>query len=167
MKAFRIALMGVAASTLMVASSMAADLVVEPAIEEIAAATSWDGLYIGVQGNYDFDQYVGVQGVVGANFTVSESFLIGVEGAIGPYFDVGGGGGNGYEGYLAARLGFVVDDLLLYGLGGVDIVDGSTSWVAGAGAEFMVADSTSLRVQVLNYHNSFWQAGAGLMWHFN
>lgn len=158
--------MGVAASALMAGTSMAADLIVDEAPVEAAVSTDWDGLYVGIQGGYDFDGYVDLQGVVGVNFTASESFLIGAEAAIGPYFDVGGGGGNGYEGYLAGRVGFVVDSALLYALGGASIVDGSVGWVAGAGAEFMIADSTSMRLQVLNYDNDFYQANVGLMWHF-
>ncbi len=167
MAVLRLALMGVAASALMVGTSMAADLVIDAAVDEIALATDWDGLYLGVQAGYDFDGYVDVQGVAGVNFMVSDGFLLGVEAAIGPYFDVGGGGGNGYEGYLAGRAGFAVDSALLYVLAGADIVDGDVGWVAGAGAEFMVADSTSMRLQVLSYDNDFYQANVGLMWHFN
>lgn len=163
--------------TIFAAAAAAVALVVTPVVAADApmmmvdeqamsyATSNWDGVYAGVQGGYDLDGYGVVQGVLGANFTATDSILLGVEGAFGPYID--GGGIDGFEGYVAGRAGFLADPALIYLIGGMSLVDGDVDWLAGAGAEFMVTDSVSLRGQVLNYGGDFMQVTGGVLWHFN
>jgi opacity protein-like surface antigen len=161
-----LAAMGVAAACLISTAATAADLVVDTPMAAPTSVSNWDGFYAGIQSGYDLDGFVPIQGVVGVNMTVSEAFLIGVELAGGPYLDVGGGGGPGYEGYLAGRAGVLVGPALLYGMAGVNDVDGGFNWLVGAGAEFSVTDNLSARFQVAQYDTTFTSATAGVFWHF-
>ena len=114
-----LAVIGLAAACLIPTAATAADLVVDTPMAAPASASGWDGFHAGIQSGYDVDGFLPIQGVVGVNMTVSEAFLIGVELAGGPYLDVGGGGGPGYEGYLAGRAGVPVGPPLLCGMAGV------------------------------------------------
>ncbi|WP_417308486.1 hypothetical protein [Devosia sp.] len=162
------ALVASAAALGMVSAVQAADLVIydPPMMETVAMATSgWDGFYLGVQGGGLFesgDIYGTVQGVVGANFSVSPMFLLGVEGAVGPYF----GDDSGWNGYLAGRAGFTADSLLIYGIGGASVTDGDWGYLAGLGVEAMMSDDMSIRGQVVSYNGEYWSATVGAMWHF-
>lgn len=166
MKTLSVVALGFAAAALMSAPSMAADLIMDTPMVVPSSSVNWDGFYAGIQAGYDLDGYAPVQGVIGANMTASESFLVGVEFAMGPYFDVGGGGGGGYEGYLVGRAGVLAGPALLYGMAGVNDVDGGFGWIVGVGAEFSVADNVSARLQVAQYDTSFTAVTAGVFWHF-
>lgn len=150
-------------------ATMAADLLMEPppAPEEIMTS-GWDGIYIGGTVGYYVSEYVNLDAVIGGNFTVAESFLLGFEVGGGPYFDVGGGGGNGFEGYVAGRAGVIAgDSALLYGVLGYEVYTwGGTGFFGGAGAEFMVADQTSLRVQGVMYQGGDINVSTGVFLHF-
>ncbi|MBI4922553.1 MAG: hypothetical protein HY834_12470 [Devosia nanyangense] len=166
MKSLSAVVLGLAAATLMSAPSMAADLMIDTPAVVPSSSVNWDGFYAGIQAGYDLDGYAPVQGVIGANMTASESFLIGIELAIGPYFDVGGGGGPGYQGYLVGRAGVLAGPALFYGMAGVNDVDGGFDWIVGVGAEFSVADNVSARFQIAQYDTSFTDLTAGVFWHF-
>lgn len=151
-----------------VSAAQAADLVIydPPMMETVSMATSnWDGFYLGIQGGGLFDSgdiYGTLQGVVGVNFSVTPMFVLGVEGAVGPYF----GDASGWNGYLAGRAGFAADSLLIYGIGGASATDGDWGYLAGLGVEAMVTDDMSLRGQVVSYDGDYWAATVGAMWHF-
>jgi opacity protein-like surface antigen len=170
MSVTKIVLAALGASALMTSGVLAADLMSVPPPEAVMTS-DWTGLYVGVQGNYDLDGYVGIAGVIGGNVQV-DSFVFGAELAGGPYYGVGANSGSdGYEGYLAGRFGFAADTLLVYGLAGVSDVDGTFGAVLGGGLEFKVTDNVSLRGQVVEYYDSsfapsFTQATAGVLFHF-
>ena len=150
-------------------AAMAADLLMEPppAPDEIITS-GWDGIYVGGTVGYYDTGYVNFNAVIGGNLTVAESFLLGIEVGGGPYVDVGGGFGNGFEGYVSGRAGFLLGDAaLLYGVAGYIVYDGGgDALFGGAGAEFKVADEASLRIQGVLYDGGAINVSTGLFWHF-
>jgi outer membrane immunogenic protein len=173
-------MLGVAGAALMVSGAQAADLLVpttpQPILE--SAGFSWDGLYAGVQAggfwsNYDTFNGAGVLvddntgfGVVGAhvgaNFTVADPIVVGVE-LQGNYLWNGNNNISLGEFLALGRLGAVVtDQVLVYAAGGVGYQWGNsvvTPGVGGAdnigifalggGVEFAVTDAVSLRGEIL------------------
>jgi hypothetical protein len=161
-----LAAVGMAAACLGSAPSMAVDLILDTPTVVPSSSVDWNGFYAGIQAGLDSDGYAPVQGVIGANMTASESFLIGVELAIGPYFDVWGGGGPlNTRPYQRVR-GLLNGPALLYGMAGVNDVNGGLDWIVGVGAEFSVADNVSARFQIAQYDTSFTDLTAGVFWHF-
>ena len=150
-------------------AAMAADLLMEPppAPDEIMTS-GWDGIYVGGSVGYYDSSYVNFDAVIGGNLTIAESFLLGVEVGGGPYVDVGGGGGDGFEGYISGRAGVILGEaLLLYGVGGYIVFDGGGDNIfGGAGAEFKIADQASLRVQGVMYDGGVINVSTGAFWHF-
>jgi len=146
-----------------------------PAAMPVAApAPTWSGFYIGALlgytwgdsdtnavGNVDSD---GIDGgaYAGANYQFDQ-FVVGVEGdvlASGVKDDNGGlGVEQGWNGSLRARAGIALDNFLLYGTGGaavtnVELKSGGASqdktlwgWTAGVGAEALVTDNITARVE--------------------
>ncbi len=171
-------MVGVAAAALMVSGAQAADLLVPTTPEPIyeAGGFDWDGLYAGVQlGGYfsdidvvdgagvlvDDDIAFGVIGAhVGVNFTVADPILLGVE-LQGNWLWNGDNDISAGELLALGRLGAVVtDQVLVYAAGGVgwqfsddiDFGGGDDSeaiYALGAGVEFAVTESVSLRGELL------------------
>jgi hypothetical protein len=131
------------------------------------ASFAWDGLYGGVTGGYYATGYADVNAVAGINFLPAENFLLGLEGGAGPYFDVGGGFGDGWEAYGAARAGVVADNFLVYGVAGLEAYSwGGSHLFAGAGAEFAASDISSIRVQAVAHSSGDTLVTGGLLFHF-
>ena len=156
------------AAVLISGTAFAADAAKPAAKPAAAPADPFGGVYFGIQGGYDFDQHTNLQGLIGFNVTISPGVIIGLEGAYGVYRDAGGGGGsNGNEGYVAGRLGMVSGNALLYGLGGVSLVDGTSGAIGGLGVEFNFSNNLALRGQVAyNWISSgdFGQAQVGILY---
>jgi outer membrane immunogenic protein len=197
---------GVAAAALMVSGAQAADLILptEPAPVFESNSFDFEGFYLGVQGGGVFFNGggAGLVGVVaGANFAVSDAFLLGAEIQSNLYF------GEDFAGELVtaddntfgawdvaaiAKAGAVLTDgVFVYGLAGVGFAndtnedgsddDNNTYWTAGAGVEFAVSDSFSLRTEAAYVRNfddalatdddGFDEAAGkftvGALWHFN
>lgn len=207
---------GVAAAALMVSGAQAADLILptEPAPVIETSSFDFEGFYLGVQGgglffngsdeddaDEDDDFFgngAGLVGVVaGANFAVSDAFLLGAEVQANLYFgdDFEGdvdGDDDSFNAWDIAAIGkagaVVVDGVFVYGLAGVGFANGgdddgddNTYWTAGVGAEFAVSDAFSLRAEAA-YVRNFDDAAAdepegfdeaagkftvGALWHFN
>ncbi len=161
--------LGAAALLAMGGTAMAADLMAPP--PPAAAVTSgWDGLYIGAQGSYANDptgSWVSGDFIVGGNLTVSDSFLLGLEGGLGGYYLLGGGG-TGSEETIAVRAGFIAGgSTLLYGVVGDQWYNftGSGSPFIGGGIEFKASDQMSVRVQAVTFGSSDFQLSTGVFWH--
>ena len=168
---------GVAAVAIMASGAQAADLFIPTAPQPIyeAAGFSWDGLYAGVQvgGSFtdlvstttgDTDLSFGVIGAhVGANFTVADPILVGIE-LQGNYAwnsdeDISSG-----EFLALGRVGAVVtDQVLVYGAAGVGtkfsddidysldagVQDSTGIYAFGGGVEVAVTDAISIRGEIL------------------
>lgn len=141
-RAFALGLLAAVATT----SVMAADLIVEEPIAEVALASyDWNGFYVGAQvgggwGTFDreiiptpdfqnsFDASGWLVGVhAGANFQM-DSFVLGIEGDVN-WTNISGddaGAGGTLDtvtinalGSLRARAGFAIDSVLLYATAGI------------------------------------------------
>lgn len=160
--------LGVAAAALISSGAMAADLIIPTAPQPIyeAAGFSWDGLYAGVQGGGLFgrdDVSFGVIGAhVGYNFIVADPILLGVEGTAEYVWGRNNGvDQNAGNFFINARVGAVVtDSVLVYALAGTGIEtrdgrigadDQQGVYQLGAGVEFAVTDSVSVRGQLVGY----------------
>lgn len=171
--------------------AQSADLLPPPPVypEEVLVSRSWSGCYLGGHfgGGFfdttytpsiapdpkvDGDGYLG-GGLAGCNIQV-DSLVFGVEGdlsfgelkgkgdVVQAKFDID------YMATIRGRIGWAVDDLLLYATGGIGWLDmkissaspclcGSdketlTGWVVGAGAEWAFWESFSLRGEYLYGH---------------
>jgi hypothetical protein len=144
---------------------MAADI--GTTVVEETAGFAWDGFYAGLGGGYYATGYTDLDAVAGVNFLPAERFLLGLEGGVGPYFDVGGGFGGGWEAYASARAGVVAGPALIYGTGGLEAYSwGGSHLFAGAGVEFAAVDAASVRVQAVAHSNGDVLVSTGLLFHF-
>lgn len=169
-------LLSAAMLALAVAPGLAADLEPLPAPDLVAAepANNWSGFYLGALLGYSFGdadtdetgeiEVDGIDGGVyaGANWQYN-NFVLGIEadvlasGAEGE--DAGLTVEQGFNGSLRARAGIALDQFLLYGTAGgamteLELDDGLGSdsqallgWTAGAGAEAMITDNITARVE--------------------
>jgi opacity protein-like surface antigen len=133
------------AATLVVALGASPALAADPAYPELILtdapnANVWDGFYAGVLGGFwnGNSLYLLGGGSVGANFTVSNNFVLGVEGRGIVYSD----GDFGFDG--TARVGAAFDQVLVYADGGFGIRDGAGHVFVGGGAEVALMDNLSL-----------------------
>lgn len=137
----------------------------------------WDGFYGGVIGIgtlTDFGNFVGVNGAVGMIYVLDNNFALNVEGQFGVYTGVPFGGGVYTDTNVTARVGYVMDNVMIYGMGGVgldspfDLPEGYL--LAGGGIWFAATDDVSLRLegqgQFFSGATTF-QATAGAFWHFD
>lgn len=109
----------------------------------------WDGFYAGVVGGVwsGNSVYLLGGGTLGANFTVTNGLVLGVEGRGVVYSD----SDIGFD--ATFRVGVpVANDVLIYGDGGLGMRDGSSHFFGGAGAEFALVDNLSLdgRVEIVS-----------------
>ena len=109
-------------------------------LPETTATAPWDGFYAGVLGGFwnGNSFYLLGGATVGANVTLSNNFVLGVEGRGVLYSD----GDLGFDG--TARLGVAVDQALVYGDGGLGVRDGAGHLLVGAGAEVAVMSNLSV-----------------------
>ena len=178
-------LAGVGVATLMVSGAQAADLLlpaqpVAPVVD--TSIFSFDGFYAGVTGGGAWVSggcSAGSIGVVaGANFTVADPILLGIEGQ----FDglIYNGGLNGYDALILGKIGVLASpQVLVYAsLGGGWVHDnaggGTTvgTWAYGGGVEVAVTDNMSIRGEVLGLHmpdavnQNAAKATIGVLFHF-
>lgn len=153
--------LGVAAAALLAGGAQAADLIIPTTPQPIyeAAGFDWDGLYAGVNLGgvfYDgFDARVSLGAAVGVNFIVADPILLGAEVRADYLFE--------NDDFLSAgellalgRIGAVVtDEVLVYAAAGVGTrfgdFDSYGVYALGAGVEFAVTDSVTVRGEVLGY----------------
>lgn len=172
MKTLKIALLASVAAVGFGSAAQAADLVVlDPVVQEFATGFDWDGAYINVSvygGVTDFSPNIyGVAGTIGFGGT-SDSFYYGAE--VAAVYD---GLFQDFALRGDVRLGVLVtDDVLLYGLAGLGYAVGNQTayGILGAGVEFAVSDSMTIRAQ---YEAEMYDFGGiahvgaiGLSWYF-
>jgi outer membrane immunogenic protein len=176
MKLHRILLAGAAASALMISSAQAADLLVG-GLDPVYSSPlfSFEGFYVGGTagvGAFPGPGTVGTIGVVaGANFEVTDGFLLGGEFQGDALWN--GGGFVGFDALFLGKIGaYLTDDVMLYGAGGGGWIANTPSYALGAGIEMAVAEQLSVRGEVLA--TGTWgampnggKATVGLLWHMN
>lgn len=187
------------AIVLMAASAGAADLatgtdggLVEPQFDPVANSSIWSGVYgglygglnwrsVGVMGDsdVDLDHQKEVGGYVGINQELGSSIIGGLEwmGGYSGYEDSNGGvtARQDWETSVRARMGFAVEQNLIYGLAGVsatqlEVSEGGdsdtrwlTGWTLGAGVERQLTENIIGRVEYdySNYGEQKFDLGSG------
>jgi outer membrane immunogenic protein len=182
-----------AALTVAASPALAADVVLtEPlAAPEVVAAepgNDWNGFYLGALLGYSFgDSDIGdeaeLDGIEGGAYAGAawqyNNFVLGIEGdvlASGLESDLDSlQVEQGFNGSLRARAGIALDQFLLYGTAGAAMTElelddglGSDSqallgWTAGAGAEAMITDNITARVEYRysDYEDETFSLGGG------
>jgi outer membrane immunogenic protein len=160
-----------------------------PAPVEAAPANNWTGFYLGALGGFnwgtadtDVDGEIETEGFdiggyAGANYQWG-NFVVGAEAdALFPFVDGEGATidvEQGLHGSLRGRAGIALDRFLVYGTGGLaatelELDDGDSDsqalwgWTAGAGAEAMVTDNITARVEYryTDYEDQTFDLGGG------
>lgn len=182
-----------AALTMASAPALAADIVpVEPlAAPDVVAAepgNDWNGFYLGALLGYSFgDSGAGddpeVDGIEGGAYGGAawqyNNFVLGIEADVLASGAESDGGAfqveQGFNGSLRARAGIALDQFLLYGTAGAAVTElklddglGSDSqallgWTAGAGAEAIITDNITARVEYRysDYEDETFSLGRG------
>jgi len=112
-------------------------------------ASPFEGVYAGAYAGAGFDPNAkfALGGMAGVNFEVVDGVIVGAEVQGGAQTD---GTTTTFEGLMLGRGGaLVAPDLLAYGALGGGLANGTTSWAAGGGAEFMATDSLGVRGELL------------------
>jgi len=136
---------------------------------EYYGASSFEGFYAGVfaGGKFNPAAVTNIGGAAGVNFAVTDSILAGVEMqgsatlAATPTYDA----------LMLGRVGYEVnDDIMVYGAAGGGLIDGTTSYAVGGGAEAMIVQQVGIRAEGLatgewgkNVDSS--KLSLGVMWH--
>lgn len=182
--------LGLASAPAFAADFGAAEPLPTPPAVAAEPTNNWTGFYLGALLGYTFGTAetgavgdVDVDGVdggayAGANWQY-DSFVLGIEGdvlASGVEGDEAGiGVDQGLNGSLRARAGIALDRFLLYGTAGgaatdVELSDASGSddavllgWTAGAGAEALVTENITARVEYRysDYEDETFTLGGG------
>lgn len=116
----------------------------------------WDGFYMGLigEGQTDFvgGNWVAGGAAAGVIFSLTDDFKVDIEGAVMAFT----GTSTGIQGEGTTRLGYAIDNVMLYGLGGIG-TDGAGYFSYGAGMWFAATDQVSFRVEVDG--NSYFGSG--------
>lgn len=163
--------LGALATFLLGGTAMAADLM-QPPPPDAVMTSNWEGGYVGLSGTYwsPAPNYGEITGVFGVNFTPAESFLIGIEGTVGYYSELGGAGYTGFDASVAVRAGVVAGPALIYASAGewYDITGAYLEPFVGGGVEFAIGDSASIRLQGQYFpQDGSNNVSAGVLWHFH
>lgn len=172
-----IAVAGVLSTTAVSAADLAVAYQPTTVAYSPSSAFNWSGFYAGVNGGYGWGEFSGAVGApidqlngvlggvqVGYNYDFG-GFVLGVEGDVqlANMKRSVGGGTVGIEqfGTVRARAGLAVDRFLPYVTGGLAVANGNMSdpthnenkvhvgWTVGAGVEFAVTDSITLKTEYL------------------
>lgn len=135
----------------------------------------FEGFYSGVTigaGSFPAPGLVGTTGVVvGANFSLTDAFISGVEFQGDLLWN--DTGLVGYDALFLGKLGgYLADNMMVYGAAGGGFVDGTGSYAMGAGVEMAVTDQFSVRGEALG--TGTWgdlpngaKGTLGVLWHMN
>jgi outer membrane immunogenic protein len=178
------ALIGAAILTAAAVGANAAD-VYEPAEggykDDVAyyPSITWTGFYAGAHAGAAFndvedsDTFFSGGGQIGYNWQKHGPWVFGIEGDVSFVDDEN----SDYLASIRARAGYAMDNVLLYGTGGVaffgsDSDGDSTGWAAGLGADYKITQNVSLGAETLYYDiedfdAGVWQVRARLNYHFN
>lgn len=153
-----------------IAGILVAILVAGPAAAQSYYAPSpFEGAYVGgyAGGTFNSATAATVGGMAGVNFEVTGGVMAGAE--------VQGGATLGttttWDGLMLGRAGVVVTpETMAYGALGAGMVNGTTSWALGGGAEFAFTDQLGARAELVA--TGPWASGlnqtkatAGILWH--
>jgi opacity protein-like surface antigen len=170
--------LGAAISVLSLSAAQAAesDFMADPIYD--SPMFNFDGIYVGIQagGVWEWTPAPGVLagdigGMAGANFSINNALIAGVEFQADAYVDM-----TGVRGWDALFLGhfggFVTDSAIIYAAVGAGTTDTTMVYALGAGVEAAVANQISARAEVLAL--APWgamptgaKATLGLVWHVN
>lgn len=164
MRTLKIALLATVASAAFASAASAADLIInEPAMMvDNSYGFDWEGPYAGLWVAGLTTPAFALGADLGVNVLLDQSLLAGFEGNLSWQTD------STWTAQGHARLGFVADQAVIYGLAGVGWNSGSGGFIpVGVGAEFAVADNLSLKAE----YNYQWGANAhvgkvGFNFHF-
>ena len=137
---------------------------------------NFDGVYVGVQAGGMW-QWTPAPGVItgdvgamaGANFSISDALIAGVEFQADAFIDMAGL--KGWDAlFLGHAGGFITDSAIIYAAAGAGTTNTSMVYALGVGLEAAVADQISVRGEVLGMGP--WgampdraKATLGLIWH--
>ena len=126
------------AAAMSAAPAMAVDLLIP--VDNGSDGYVWDGFYAGVLGGFwnGNNAYLLGGGTLGANFSLGNNLVAGVEGRGVIYSDLD----LGFDG--TGRLGMTFDQVMVYGDAGLGIRDGAGHVFVGAGAEVALMDNLTL-----------------------
>ena len=178
MKTLRTLVLGITASTLVGTATIAADFST-PYVAPLSTGFGFEGFYAGVllggilDGGSSYltapDTVALNAGLaVGVNFYLTDSVLGGLEVQGSAEF---GATATRYDGLILGKLGFApTPDFMAYGTGGIGLAGNSTVYAFGAGAEVALADSMSVRGEILGLGPfgaapDAAKATVGLLWH--
>jgi outer membrane immunogenic protein len=174
MKIAHILFAGAALAVLTASAAPAADLLIDAPADPIYSSPLFDfeGLYVGVTGGGAYTGTLfGTLGVVaGANFSVTDGIIAGIEFQGDTYWN---GGFAAYDALALGRIGgFVSDNAMLYGDLGAGFLNGAPVYAFGGGVELGLTDQISVRGElqglgVFGGAPSVAKATAGLLWHIN
>ncbi len=164
------------ALALMTSGAGAADLLtqgVDPIYQ--SSLFNFEGFYVGGSlgfGSLPVSSRVGTVGVVvGTNFALAEGILAGVEFQGDAVWN--SSGFTGLDGLFLGKLGgYLTDETLIYGTGGLGWVDDESSYALGLGIEQALTDSISVRGEGMvtgGLGGGFdgGQLKASVLWHMN
>jgi opacity protein-like surface antigen len=145
---------GALASTFLVSTAMAADLMAPPPPEAaMMSSADWTGGYIGlgVAGRNFGSFNEGEVNIAAGGWLQAEQFLVGIDGSLGYFRDTFGG--SGWVANLEGRAGIAVgDSVAVYGGLGVAHYQAGNNYVTyGLGVEFKLADNWSLDVEARHW----------------
>jgi outer membrane immunogenic protein len=166
-------LFGLAAACTIASAAHAQDFPADPIYD--SPLFNFEGFYAGAQLGGAALPGPGIVGsvgaVAGANFTLTDAFVAGLEFQGDMLFN-----GAGYAGLDALLLGhfggYVGQDLMVYGAAGFGALNGVGSYAFGAGIEAPLMDQVSARGEILG--TGTWgvapngaKVTGGLLWHMN
>ena len=133
-----------------------------------ALAGSWEGPYVGAYGSYTNSSFGGIGGQFGYSFAAGSNFYVGPEADFGYYPTPSGWLAQG-----VVRAGYTLTpDLLGFVIAGLGRTNTAFNyWTVGAGVEYMVTDSLSIRlsgerVKPFSLPTAFYIGKGGIVWHF-
>jgi hypothetical protein len=133
-----------------------------------ALAGNWDGPYVGAYGSYTNTSLGGIGGQFGYSFAAGSNFYVGPEADFGYYPTP-----NGWLAQGVVRAGYTLTpDFLGFVVAGVGRSNAAVNyWTVGAGAEYMVTDSLSIRLsgerlKPFSGGTPLYVAKGGIAWHF-
>lgn len=122
-----------------------------------AQAQDFSGGYVGAYGSYDAAAAPAIDTAIGAyagyNYEAAPNVMVGAEVDAGfDWASIWAAGGSVTNGLVNARAGYVVDpSIMLYakaGGGWTTAAGGSAMWDVGAGGEYAVTDTVTVRGEV-------------------
>lgn len=147
----------------------------------LASSSNFEGLYLGVTGgamlNSNSAYLAGADGsapqvgaVAGVNFYLTESVVVGAE--VQGSVSIGASGTTG-DAFALGRVGYSSnDDMMIYGVAGPGVANGTSVYGVGVGTELSLTNELGVRGEILGVGTygsgpDAIKANAGLIWHID